>query len=61
MKSVPVSDFRGFIPKLCKIQLSMHRDVQTMGAVLKVFIVFINYKFLMLLSLMGNDDKYRKF
>lgn len=61
MKSVPVSDFRGFIPKLCKIQLSMHRDVQTMGAVQKVFIVFINHNFFMLLSLVGNDDKYWKF
>lgn len=61
MKSVPVSDFRGFIPKLCKIQLSVHRDVQTLGAVQKVFIVFINCKLFMLLSVMGNDDKYWKF
>lgn len=61
MKSVPVSDFRGFIPKLCKIQLSMHRDVQTLGAVQNVFIVFIHHKFFMLLSLVGNDDKYWKF
>lgn len=61
MKSVPVSDLRGFIPKLCNIRLSVHRDVQTLGADQKVFMVFINHKLFMLLSLMGNDDKYRKF